>query len=202
MGWMSNWQYARVVPTERWRSAMTVPRDLNLEKIGDKYFLTSQPVAELSAIDEKKVELSNILADDDLAKKIGKLTGPARVTLSSDQIENFSITLSNNADEKVVLGYEKATNNYFVDRTNSGKVSFEKGFATRHTAPRISNKQGLDLTLIIDVASVELFADNGLSVMTEIFFPNSPFTDLNIQSPANFQIKSFQYNRLKSIWNR
>lgn len=40
LGWMSNWQYARVVPTEKWRSAMTVPRDLNLEKIGDKYFVS------------------------------------------------------------------------------------------------------------------------------------------------------------------
>jgi fructan beta-fructosidase len=32
IGWMSNWNYANVVPTEKWRSAMTVPRELSLIK--------------------------------------------------------------------------------------------------------------------------------------------------------------------------
>lgn len=32
MGWMSNWLYAQEVPTEKWRSSMTIPRDLILKK--------------------------------------------------------------------------------------------------------------------------------------------------------------------------
>ena len=31
-GWMSNWQYAGIVPTTTWRSAMTLPRELELFK--------------------------------------------------------------------------------------------------------------------------------------------------------------------------
>jgi len=200
LGWMSNWQYARVVPTGKWRSAMTMPRDLNLEKIGDKYFVTSQPVPELSVIDDKRTELQNVSANENLTKKIVKLDGPVRLNLTSDKIENFSIILSNDSGEKLILGYDKVSNNYFIDRTNSGKISFEKGFAGRHTAPRLSNKEVMDLTLLIDNASVELFADNGLSVMTEIFFPNNLYTDLTFHSPDNFQIKSLKYNKMKSIW--
>ncbi len=30
MGWMSNWLYAQEVPTETWRSAMTVAREAAL----------------------------------------------------------------------------------------------------------------------------------------------------------------------------
>ncbi len=30
LGWMSNWEYARRVPTDPWRSAMTIPRELTL----------------------------------------------------------------------------------------------------------------------------------------------------------------------------
>ena len=30
IGWMSNWEYAQVVPTDPWRSAMTLPRELFL----------------------------------------------------------------------------------------------------------------------------------------------------------------------------
>jgi fructan beta-fructosidase len=200
LGWMSNWQYAKVVPTEKWRSAMTIPRDLNLEKIGDKYFVTSQPVSELSVINDKGAELQNILANENLAKKIGKLEGPSRLTLTSDKIENFSITLSNVGGEKLILGYDKASNSYFIDRANSGKTSFEKGFAAKHIAPRLSNTEAMDLTVIIDNASVELFADKGLSVMTDIFFPNSAYTDISFQALDNFLIKSFQYNKIQSIW--
>jgi fructan beta-fructosidase len=200
LGWMSNWQYARLVPTEKWRSAMTVPRDLHLQKIGDKYFVASQPVPELSVISHRGSELQNVFVNENLSKTIGKLDGPARLKIISDKIENFSVVLSNAAGEKLILGYDKSANNYFIDRTNSGKTSFEKGFAGRHTAPRLSNTETMDLTLIIDNASIELFADKGLSVMTEIFFPNNPFTDISFQAPDNFQIKSLQYNKMKSIW--
>jgi fructan beta-fructosidase len=201
LGWMSNWQYATRVPTERWRSAMTVPRDLGLQKIGEKYFLTSCPVPELKVIDEKPIVLKNVSTTNyNLTKKIGKLSGPARLKLTSDKIASFTVTFSNGAGEKLLIGYDKANNNYFIDRTNSGKVDFEKGFAKRHTAPHLSTKENLDLTLIIDNASVELFADNGLSVMTEIFFPNNLFSDIHIQSSDNFKINSLEFNRLKGIW--
>ena len=201
LGWMSNWQYANRVPTEKWRSAMTVPRDLGLEKIGDKYFVTSHPVPELSAIEEKRIELNNISTQtNESTKRTSKLTGPTRLSLTSEKIESFNITLSNELGEKLVIGYDKAANNYFIDRTNSGKVSFEKGFAARHTAPRLSNKDVVDMMLIIDNASIELFADNGLSVMTEIFFPTTSYSNLAIQSEENFQIKTLQYNKMRSIW--
>ena len=201
LGWMSNWQYGMVVPTKNWRSAMTVPRDLGIEKIGDKFFVTSKPVKELNAIDGKAVTMTNIAVTNyDITNKTGKLSGAGRLSISSDKLEPFTITLSNDAGEKVVIGYDKTKNQYFIERTNSGIVSFEKGFAAKHTAPRLSVKENFDLTLIIDNASVELFADDGLSVMTEIFFPNELFSNINIQSANGFTIRSLKYNAMKSIW--
>jgi fructan beta-fructosidase len=201
LGWMSNWQYANKVPTSPWRSAMTIPRDLGIEKIGDKYLITSRPSSELNNLNNKSTILQNISATNlNLTEKTGKLNGPSRLSFTSDKLEPFTITLSNDAGEKVLIGYDKASNNYFIDRTNSGKVSFEKGFAARHTSPRFSLKANMDMTLIIDNASVELFADNGLSVMTEIFFPNSLLSDINIQSTSDFKIKSLTFNKMKSIW--
>ena len=38
MGWMSNWQYGTKVPTGKWRSAMTIPRKLELKNIEWKLF--------------------------------------------------------------------------------------------------------------------------------------------------------------------
>lgn len=201
LGWMSNWQYANVVPTHPWRSAMTVPRDLSIQKVGDKFLVASKPVSELGTIAQQPVNLSNIDATNyNLTDKTGKLSGPARLQFTSDKLENFSITFSNAMGEKVIVGFDKAANNYFIDRTNSGKVNFKKGFAGRHTAPRFSDKNNVDMTLIIDNASIELFADDGLSVMTEIFFPNQIYSDIQVQSPDHFNIKSLQFSKMRSIW--
>lgn len=201
LGWMSNWQYANIVPTHPWRSALTVPRDLGIEKVGDKFLVTSTPVRELAAIAGKTVTLKNInAANYDLGKSTGTITGPFKLDMTSDKIESFSFTFSNASGENVVVGYDKESNNYFIDRSRSGKVDFEKGFAKRHTAPRFSTKEQMDLTLIADNASVELFADNGLSVMTAIFFPNALFSNIGIRASNNFSIHSLQYTNMKSIY--
>ena len=78
-------------------------------------------------------------------------------------------------------------------------LAFADGFAGRHTAPRLSQDQRLVLDIIIDNASVELFADRGLSVMTSIFFINAPFTDAHIESEA-LKIKTLTYTPLSAIW--
>lgn len=201
IGWMSNWQYANIVPTVKWRSAFTVPRELNIEKQGEKYLVTSLPVKELGALEENPVVIENTVAKDyDLSAKVGKLAGPVKIELNSDKIETFSITLSNTQGEKLVMGYNKEKNSYYVDRTKSGKIDFEKGFGAFHYAPRLSAEINLDMTMIVDDASVELFADKGLTVMTEIFFPKEPYEHIQIQSPQKLIIKKVLYTRLSSIW--
>ncbi len=100
----------------------------------------------------------------------------------------------------MLIGYDQSANQYFMDRTNSGKVRFEKGFASRHTVPRFTSANNVEVTLIIDNASVEMFADNGLSVMTQIFFPNALYTNINIQSSANFNVRNLTYSKMNSIW--
>lgn len=200
-GWMSNWQYANVVPTEMWRSACTVARELGLQKQGDRYLVTSQPVKELTTLEEKTISVDNVAATNyDLTTKTGKLNGPARINFTTDKLETFSLTLSNKLGERLKIGYDQASNNYYIDRTKSGKVNFEKGFAARHVAPRFSSKSNADIQLIIDNASVELFADNGLTVMTEIFFPNELMSDITFQSANKMVISNLSFNSLTSIW--
>lgn len=57
LGWMSNWNYAQVVPTKTWRSAMTVPRELSLQQTDKGIRLASQPVKELEQLRTTKTTL-------------------------------------------------------------------------------------------------------------------------------------------------
>ncbi len=202
LGWMSNWLYANVVPTTIWRNAMTIPRELKLKNEGNEVYVTSEPVKALSAIESKPVVLKNISVDNDfdLSSKINPLQLPCKLDIDLSKAHDFSVTLSNDGGEKVVIGYDKQANQYFIDRTQSGNTDFNKEFAAKHFAPRFSNTGKINVSLIIDVSSVELFADDGLSVMTELFFPSKPYNHISIQSKEN-TIDALKYTALKSIWN-
>lgn len=201
MGWMSNWLYAQEVPTQKWRSAMTVPRDLALEKIGNEFFLRSMPVPELAQITEEPVKSHNVDATNLIVTGTrGKLSGPARLDFSADKIAGFTIMLLNETGQNVLVGYDRATNNYFIDRRNSGNVKFKPGFATRSIAPRISKNENFNVSLIIDAASVELFADDGLTVMTGIFFPGSDYSIITITSPDGLKLKELKFSKLKPVF--
>jgi fructan beta-fructosidase len=102
--------------------------------------------------------------------------------LSKTTAQDLGIVLSNSKGEKVLIGYEKSTTRFYIDRTEGGKKDFEKGFAGRHYAPRIATSNTLKMNLHIDVASVELFADDGTTVMTDVFFPNEDFNRITLQS--------------------
>lgn len=201
IGWMSNWMYANKVPTQSWRSACTVARDLGITKQGNSYRLTSQPAKELNRQLIKTFTAKNIKGKKyDLSAKGGILSGPAILKLGTDELKSFTVELSNKAGEKVSVGYDKSANEYFFDRTKSGKVDFLKEFASRSVAPRLTSAKSFDITLVIDNASIELFADEGLSVMTGIFFPTSDYTNIRLLSAEGLKIQTLQLDHLKSIW--
>ena len=202
IGWMTNWQYANLVPTEKWRSAMTIPRELKLKHVDNDIFIVSQPVTELAEIERKRVTITNLAAKGkvDLSKQIGEIKFPCRINIKVAALKDFSLLFSNNAGDKLILGYDKKENQYFIDRSISGKTAFQKDFAAKHTAHRIAKSPQMNMSLVIDVSSIELFADDGLTEMTEIFFPNKPYNQLHLLSDENMLIKKLEYCRLKSIW--
>ncbi|MFT7791519.1 UNVERIFIED_CONTAM: glycoside hydrolase family 32 protein, partial [Escherichia coli] len=65
LGWMSNWRYANQVPTEGWRSQMTLPRELELhEKKGD-YYLVQNLVRELDTYFDIKEERKEVIVTEE-----------------------------------------------------------------------------------------------------------------------------------------
>ncbi|MBE9463870.1 glycoside hydrolase family 32 protein [Dyadobacter subterraneus] len=200
MGWMSNWQYANQVPTDPWRSANTIARQLGLKTVGKELYLTSVPVQELDVLNTtgfslKKVKVKGQL---DLTDKTKNNTGLFRLDLTMESRTDFSIVLSNQQGNEVIVGYDKAANQFYIDRSKSGNLGFEKGFAAKHVAPRFSQASNIPLTLIADAASIELFADNGLTVMTDIFFPENPMSKLSVKSVSGITVDSLKYAVLKS----
>ena len=70
-----------------------------------------------------------------------------------------------------------------------------------HTAPRLSRSNSTDVQLLFDAASVEFFADGGLTAMTDIFFPTKPFNKLHIKSKEGMILRTLEIASVQSIWD-
>ncbi|KAA5541285.1 glycoside hydrolase family 32 protein [Adhaeribacter rhizoryzae] len=208
IGWMSNWQYANEVPTQNWRSATTVARTLTLENTPAGLRVASQPVKELQNIYATTHKLTAQTVTDalNISEKLSLNTPTFETNLELELaggVGGFAVELANSKNQRILIGYDAAGNRYYIDRTQSGPSSFSKDFAGIHYAPRIATGSKFLVKLLVDVASVELFADNGKTVMTEIFFPDEKFTRLRlIPNKGQVKLNAGTVTELKSIWNK
>lgn len=208
MGWMSNWDYANEVPTEAWRSAMTTARSLSLAQVDGRYFVRSRPVKELEKLRGKKVIISPapIKRELDLTQELNFSPATSElileVNLPVGQYPDFGVELYNDQGETYRLGYSSGNDLYFSDRTRSGKKSFAVKYASAiHRAPRLRNSQTVRLHIFFDRASAELFADDGLTAMTDIFFPSEDFKGIRLFSAnGEAELTSAEVYELTSIW--
>jgi fructan beta-fructosidase len=91
---------------------------------------------------------------------------------------------------------------FFGRKEISGEVEFSDKFTGMHTAPyHISDNGEIRFHAFIDLASVELFVDEGAVTMTDIFFPESGYQILSwYRSDSTVNLKRGDIYRLKSIW--
>ena len=187
IAWMSNWDYAQVVPTTIWRSAMTIPRELKLKKVNDQYILFSQPVKELDSYKNPKLEQKNFTVKESFTL-IGNNNIDVNKSIIDIEFSNlkddiYTFNMSNSHGDVLSFGINNKGHYYFIDRTKSGKIDFSDKFANKISKTSFETPQEkINLQIIIDKTSLELFFNNGDTVMTEIFFPNQPMETLKLDT--------------------
>lgn len=160
--WMSNWQYANQVPTRQFRSANGLPRNLGLVMVGGETYLTSIPSDEVTALRGKKVK---------------QPTEACEIVIDVKGTAN--ITLSNAKGEQVVMTYDAQKQEFAMDRTKSGDVSFSETFPCVTTAPTYGTIK--QLRIFIDRCSVEAFDAEGKMAMTNLVFPTEPYNNIKVK---------------------
>ncbi|NJB86729.1 fructan beta-fructosidase [Lewinella marina] len=209
IGWMSNWAYANVVPTERWRSALTVPRQLTLHQTPAGYRVFSQPVRELEQLrtDEFTIPEGEESANRGLSDRFSvPANAPKelelRYALSPDSKARFGVELANGKGEVYRIGYNAASGHYFSDRNSAGPATFSEDFVgDLELAPRVMDGAEVSLHLLIDRASAELFADGGATALTEIFFPTEDFNQIRLFTEGDgVRLLEGKGYTLTSIW--
>ena len=187
MGWMSNWQYANEVPTETWRSTMTVARELQLVQDEYGYSLRILPVSELESYRGTKYKEEGITI-----KGSRKLIDSEKINLGKAEIKfeisdllptTYTFRLTNDQGDELALGYDHTDQSFFIDRSRAGVTDFSENFGDRiSVAPKTYTSESLKCTILLDKTSLELFFDEGRTVMTEIVFPKAPFKTLILEA--------------------
>lgn len=201
LGWMSNWAYGQLVPTSEWRGAMTIPRNLSLVHVGDEIYVTSKPVVELNVLTGKAQAIPNLIVykQYDLTPELVNAPRSFKLDFTVKDAKSFAVKLSNEKNERLLVGYNEAKKEFYINRGATGNADFQQDFAKERSAPRISTADNIHITLVADASSVELFADDGLTVMTEIFFPTSPFDLIQLTSNEPVTINNLIYSPLKPM---
>lgn len=170
MAWMSNWQYANQVPTMQYRSANSVPRDLDLYEYQGQTYCGVTPSPELAAARPKKATKTLTEACEMV------------VTLKG----NATITLANDKGEQVVMTYDEKIRTFAMDRTKSGQKEFSDDFAALTVAP-VHGKMS-QLRLFIDRSSIEAFDADGKMAMTNLVFPTKPYNKVLVKGKAKYVV--------------
>ena len=170
MAWMSNWQYANQVPTMQFRSANSVPRDLDLYEYEGQTYCGVTPSPELAAARPKKATKT--------------LTEACEMVVSLKG--NATITLSNDKGEQVVMTYDEKSRTFAMDRTKSGLCDFSDEFAALTVAP-VHGKLS-QLRLFIDRSSIEAFDADGKMAMTNLVFPTRPYNKVTVKGKEKYVV--------------
>ncbi|MFA6245386.1 MAG: glycoside hydrolase family 32 protein [Mucilaginibacter sp.] len=190
IAWMQSHQYAGQVQnsiTKTWSGAATFPRELHVVKNDNRYYLESEPIKELSDLLEKKVKVEREKIDSnlDLSKymKFEKLAFEVNLDFSTNHLPGkYGIRLKNDLNENITIYYDRKLGEIFVDRTNATGIKFNERYASLQQAPYKNIGKTMSWRLLIDIASLEFFTNDGKIVFTDTFYPTKPFDKMEVFS--------------------
>lgn len=207
--WMSNWQYANIIPTQQYRSANSLPRELTMYSEGKDLYLAVNPVRELETLRKETKEIPAFAVEPGKDRRIDNLFDgndgafEMNLNLSVGKSGVAGFKLMNEKGEYVDIYLDMNAKKLVMDRVQSGIVDFGKNsvphekeahdnrmansinyvddFALATWSP-LSAAQDHTLRIYVDKCSIEIFLDGGKVAMTNLVFPNMPYNSLNFYS--------------------
>jgi len=208
IGWMNNWEYAQDVPASPWRSAMSLPRELILRETPDGLRMTQQPARELRKLRRRHQGLRGASLSDANAwlQKRGEFGESFEMLVEFEPAGGgpaFGIVLRTAPGEETRVGCNPANGVIALDGKRSGRTDFHPKFSGVHEAPLRLLDGRVRLHLFVDASSVEVFANDGEQVMTDLIFPSVSPRRVELFGPGDQRrphVKSLDVWEMKSVW--
>ncbi|HET9698863.1 MAG TPA: glycoside hydrolase family 32 protein [Terriglobales bacterium] len=190
MGWLGNWKYANQEPTSPWRGIQSIPREMFLRRCETGYCVGQRPIHELQTL---RGRVQSFKTGSKLSLPNASFEFDAQ--LQSDQDTRLAITDSKG--KSVLIGFDPAAKQIYIDRTNSGEANFSPDFPGKH-AGSIASGNKVRLHVFVDQTTIELFANDGDRVMSERVYLTGPVT-IEQNRPGNL---TGQLWEMHSVWKK
>jgi len=206
LGWLLNWEYAGKVPTSPWCGVQSIPRVLSLIRFPEGIRLVQSPVKELEVLRRNHVSLGemDIAAANGalLAKRVHGDALEIIADLDSSNSAEAGIRVRKGKDEATTIGVDWAKQEVFVDRTRSGDTAFDPKFPGRHAGPLLPvGGERVKLHIFVDRSSVEVFVNNGATVISDAIFPSRDSQGIELYSSGGqARIVKLEVWTLQSAW--
>ncbi|MBM3176929.1 MAG: glycoside hydrolase family 32 protein [Bacteroidetes bacterium] len=177
IGLASNEAYFKDLP-KSFGVRLSFPRNLSIDLVEtERWIVKQQPVQDLWTKKSKTILTP------------GELTGIQQAWLElkvpSEGTEETGIVMFKTARQELRIGYSPLSKTLFIDRTRSGRIDFTPLFASIDRM-QVNQKDGwVHFQILLDAEMVEVFADDGSSVMTSAFYPEEPYGKAEWFGPDN-----------------
>lgn len=169
--WLSSWHYAMSVPSTGWRGALGIPRDVDAVATRGGFRLRQRPTAELASLRGRCVVTHD-----------GPLRAPVEIR-PSDGIFAYDLRLETGraaAGSGLVLEVGDETSKAVTLTLSPLGLSLERrsppgcfvadSFAQEYTAPLDPPTGPSVFRIVIDTTSLEVFAEDGTTVLSASYF--------------------------------
>ena len=172
MAWISNWNYANQEPTDTWRGAQSVPRVLGLRRTANGISLVQSPVEELRSL-RATAEPVTVTSGADLP-------GSAEIEfeVARGDWKSTALRLFNAAGEEAIIGLNAGPAEVFVDRRKARAATAHADYTSREAGPVRWRDGRVTVRMLFDRSVIEIFVNDGETVLTERVYPTSPFTHI------------------------
>lgn len=158
---------------------------MSVVKMGSNYYLQQKPVKEIAQLYGKEVKLKKKIIDSSfsISKAVNFAKAPIEMSLTFDADKlprKFGVRLKNAANQHITVYCNSKLQQVFVDRTNATGLEINEPYKSIQKAAYVGFGKSITWRLLIDVASLELFAEDGKMVFTDTFYPSQPFDEIEV----------------------
>ena len=198
LGWANNWTYANDIPTSPWKSMMALPRQLSLKKVNNEWILFQQPVSSIYQLRQSPWKTDSLVVDKEKLLPVKSQQCEMEIQWEPKTNSVSGVCLAVEKDKRLVIGYDAKEKKLFMDRKMSGNQAFNKKFheLSRYDASMLLPDKKLCLNIFFDHSIVEVYANDGIIVMTMQIFPEETENGIALVTEGGTNV--FDHVR---IWN-
>ena len=188
IGWMQSWDNPMYPDTQRYSGMMTIPRELSM-KDGR---ICQMPVRELENYRSNIISYDNVCIHEETELKgINGRGIDLQIALKGKEYGKFRIKLAVDEKHYSEIIYDRDEKTLTFDRTHSG---FKKDTISTRSMYVSDKKDVINLRILVDRFSVEIFANDGEQVMTSLIYTPVDASGISFASNGTTHLDVTKYD--------